>query len=464
MSRLGRFTQKIFGSTATLGQIKKFGSLAAAAPANALSPADVQQLAQYLGGLYAGIIGPKNPAIEDLNGLFYMLTYQLGYALQAGVPEYDAATEYFVGSIVQNTVLSFSGNPFICRRYLSIKAANTGNPLSDPSSWYLLPNGLNPQVSTSLSARAVSAWLGSASIAVNNWNGVCYSPELGKFVAVAGSGANRSSVSTDGKTWVSHAMSDDGSPWAAACWSPELGLFCAVSGALSAAASINTSPDGVTWTSRTAPSTAGWNSICWCPDLGLFVAVDNGGAGKTMHSPDGITWTQSLSGILGTWNSVAWSPYLQLFVAVGAVGGGAYPVMTSPDGIAWTGQAAINNTWRSVCWSPELFQFLATSQDGANRVMYSYDGINWNGVAVPTAEQWVSVCWSSELGQYVAVSNTGANQLIYSPDGINWTNIFVPSATWTGVCWAPQKGIFVSVGSTGVSQSMTSRYVQKLIA
>ena len=52
--------------------------------------------------------------------------------------------------------------------------------------------------------------------------------------------------------------------------------------------------------------------------------------------------------------------------------------MWSTDGINWTAAAAPeNNRWRSVKYGGD--KFIAVSDSGTNRLMYSYDGISWDG-------------------------------------------------------------------------------------
>jgi hypothetical protein len=115
--------------------------------------------------------------------------------------------------------------------------------------------------------------LGGTGLATNQWTNVCYSPELGRFVAVSasGTGTARVATSSDGLTWTMGTASA-ASPWFAVCWSPQLRLFCAVAQSGNAATSVMTSPDGFTWTSRTAIAGDNWGSICWSPELGRFVA------------------------------------------------------------------------------------------------------------------------------------------------------------------------------------------------
>ena len=44
-----------------------------------------------------------------------------------------------------------------------------------------------------------------------------------------------------------------------------------------------TSPDGITWTFRTATND-GWDSVCWAPELSLFCAVGDSGDYRVMTS------------------------------------------------------------------------------------------------------------------------------------------------------------------------------------
>lgn len=133
MSRLIRYTQKIFGSTAGATQIAEFGSLAAAAPmtysGSTITPAIVQGLSEYLEGWFGAIIGNNSPAIEDMNSLCYLFAYQLTYIMQAGLPEWDSATTYYVGDLAQ------SGGII----YASLTDTNLNNPLTDGSNWLSAP-------------------------------------------------------------------------------------------------------------------------------------------------------------------------------------------------------------------------------------------------------------------------------------------------------------------------------------
>lgn len=126
MSKILRKVQKIFGSSAAPNQIARFGSLAAGSPTFTTDPAVIQSLGNYLSGWFGAVIGANSPAIEDMNALCYLFAYQLSYVMQTGVPEWDATTIYFKGSLVND------GNGVL---YVSLTDNNTGNALSSLANW-----------------------------------------------------------------------------------------------------------------------------------------------------------------------------------------------------------------------------------------------------------------------------------------------------------------------------------------
>jgi predicted RecA/RadA family phage recombinase len=136
-----------------------------------------------------------------------------------------------------------------------------------------------------------------------------------------------------------------------------------------------TSPDGITWTSRTSAADSVWSSVTY--GNGLFVAVacgvsasvcDTSSGSRIMTSPDGITWTSRTSQTTNSWQSVVYGN--GLFVAVANSGSGDR-VMTSPDGVNWTiGASAANNNWYGVTYGNGRFVAVSNSGTG-NRVMTS---------------------------------------------------------------------------------------------
>jgi hypothetical protein len=91
-----------------------------------------------------------------------------------------------------------------------------------------------------------------------------------------------------------------------------------------------TSPDGITWTARSAAEANTWRALAWSSELGLFCAVaDQSGTNRVMTSPDGITWTARSGAPTYQWNGIAWSPQRGVFVILSSNGAGVDRVMTS---------------------------------------------------------------------------------------------------------------------------------------
>lgn len=131
MARIPRTTQKIFGGnlapTPTAG-LAVYGSLTAGSPSFSADPAAIQSLPNWLQG-FAGAFYPgsqQSPTFEDFNGLMYVITSQLAYLMQSGVPEWDPNTTYYIGSLVNDGL----GNI-----YKSLQNSNTNQALSSTTYW-----------------------------------------------------------------------------------------------------------------------------------------------------------------------------------------------------------------------------------------------------------------------------------------------------------------------------------------
>ncbi len=90
------------------------------------------------------------------------------------------------------------------------------------------------------------------------------------------------------------------------------GLFVATQNAASAA--IITSPDGITWTSRSLPSSQSWNAVTY--GNGTFVVHNRGTTNIVATSGDGITWTSRTMSASQAWWSNAYGA--GKFVAAGS--------------------------------------------------------------------------------------------------------------------------------------------------
>lgn len=286
--------------------------------------------------------------------------------------------------------------------------------------------------------------------AASDWRTMCWSPELGKAVAISNSSeATNLMTSTDGITWTG-ASAGTGS-WESVCWSAELSLFVVVG-----TMQISTSPDGVTWTSRTPPAgTWIWTSICWSKEKSLFVAVASGSdtGTRVITSPDGITWTLRTTPANNSWKSVTYGHGAGVFVAVSSDGTGNR-VMTSPDGTTWTSRTTpTDRFWVSVCWSASKERFVAVTSSsivGVPSVVYSTDGITWYVPAAPTIfnQGWSVVLWLAEIDRFFVWQTT---KYSFSADGIQWESPTTSSVTTSPMCWAPQIAKVLGTQASGVA-------------
>jgi hypothetical protein len=319
----------------------------------------------------------------------------------------------------------------------------------------------------------IQPWVGRVSTyETYQWRALCWSAERGLFVALSsgGGGTNRVMTSPDGITWTARsagsATNGDASNWQSVCWSKERSLFVAVADS-GGTNRVTTSPDGITWTAQWVNTQIAWRGVCWSKERNLFVMVGGSNTGVSnviRTSPDGVTWTdRNASNIRGDNQSglcaVCWSKELSLFVAVAQFGD---RVMTSPDGITWTGRTPDNtNSWISVCWSAERNLFVAGSQGGTQAIMTSPDGITWTSRTVMASDTnaYSTVCWVKEIGIFMGISYSGtSNKVIMSFDGISWSSMAASVNTngWYGLCWAKELGIFVATAYSGSGRVMTS--------
>jgi hypothetical protein len=128
MTKITRVTQKQFGASGPSGDFGQFGSLAAGAQNYTKDPAVIQSLAAFLTGWAAETIATNRPALEDFNGLDYLVFYQICYLFQAGIAEWDPGTTYYANSFCQVAGVI----------YRSLVDTNINyNPTSEVTKWEL---------------------------------------------------------------------------------------------------------------------------------------------------------------------------------------------------------------------------------------------------------------------------------------------------------------------------------------
>ena len=344
-----------------------------------------------------------------------------------------------------NSNVDISGT--LMTRSRAYQQLNFGPSWDAVNGYYGLAKDAYPAVNPySSGIKAVSTW--NVKTTPNNYDyyGVCWSAELGIFVAVSYNGGyNGAMTSRDGINWNVRTLPSINN-WYSICWAGEIGLFVAVASAQNNYAVI-TSPDGINWTTRTTPNGM-WRSVCWSAELSLFVAVSITTTNNVMISNDGKSWNAITVPNVG-WESVCWSAELSLFVAV--AGTTTNNIMTSKNGTEWKSTTFSNYSILSVCWSSELGIFVAVVPSITNGIITSPDGINWTARLIPnTSSNYLLnfICWSAELGFFLALgsnSNYTTSVSMISSDGINWNIATTYNDVWTSASWSPELGIFVAV-------------------
>ena len=213
------------------------------------------------------------------------------------------------------------------------------------------------------------------------------------------------------------AVTTPASNFTGIAWSSTLNLFAAT--VIGSTATFYTSPDGITWTVRTAPATSAWVGIAW--NGTSFCAIGNTSGTTAATSTDGITWTLRTLPGTGTWSSIAWNG--TVFCAIASQSGTM--AATSPDGTTWTLRTLpATTTWAQILWNGT--QFLATS--GTTSWGTSPDGTTWTSrtgpAVVSSSAPWYNVAWGN--GMYLYTTGTNSNWFT-STDGITWTTKAPPS-------------------------------------
>lgn len=133
MAKLARVTQKIFAGNAQPTDTAVFGTMKTQAPQYTGDIAQLMSNPAFLQGWGSAVEENFAPFMEEMTGVQKVFSQQIAYLLQDGIPEYDAGTTYYIGSVVR------SGNSW----YESIVDNNTGSAVTDTSKWVLLFNGKN---------------------------------------------------------------------------------------------------------------------------------------------------------------------------------------------------------------------------------------------------------------------------------------------------------------------------------
>jgi len=179
--------------------------------------------------------------------------------------------------------------------------------------------------------------------------------------------------------------------------------------AVGASGTLLTSPDAITWTSRTSGTSNNLRSFAYD---GSSTGVTVGFSGTILSSTDGITWTSRTSGTSKNINNVAYGN--SKFIAVGDNGTTLY----SSDGITWT-------DWTSSCGANDNESLWDVAYGnstwvavGDNGSIYTSDESSCTKRTSGTTVEFNELIYGDST--FVAAGDNGT--VLTSTDGTTWTS------------------------------------------
>jgi len=277
----------------------------------------------------------------------------------------------------------------------------------------------------------------------HTWTSIAFGN--GIFLAKEQSGET-CAISSDGKTW---SAGSDVSFVSDGIWDSMAfgaGIFVAMT-FNDSGDRYATTPDGITWTTRTFPANLNASALRFLN--GLFVLGNSSGGVYT--SPDGINWTaQTLAGYPGG------SPVAKDFT----FGAGIYAMY----GFSSTSPASryVSKTADFVTWTHTLVPYACENivYDGAFILpgsAYSYDCVTWSAASgIPGAISNVAECAAALNGSIVGMFgdiDDNAYSYISTDSGATWSQLkaYGSSNWWIAIAAGTVGGLdtFVAVSDFG---------------
>lgn len=259
--------------------------------------------------------------------------------------------------------------------------------------------------------------------------------KVGTLIVAVKYASSSAATTTDGITWTSRSMPSSQNWYGAA--SNGTTMVVQVDSGTTAA----TSTDGISWTSQTSPATFGYG-----PRWGAnkFSGV---GSARGLTSPDGATWTARTvpGGGATSWRNNAYNGSVWAAVAYATTN-----AMTSSDATSWTLQSGVlpsSQPWFPMDANP-TGTFAVASYNTTN-VATSTNGTTWTARTGAVSSNITNMTWVND--KFICVGN---NVIQTSPDGATWTSRTSPaSRQWEGVAGNSTLAVI-----TPVSNNSTAGY------
>lgn len=256
----------------------------------------------------------------------------------------------------------------------------------------------------------------------------------GSVYFAAGTNTSSGLISTDGITWTTQSHST-----IATTLFYVNNLFI-----LSSPTVLYTSPAaGTTWTARTNPQAATIISVVFA--AGLYVAGTTAGV---ITSPDGVTWTSRTAG----------TNVNVVFDGTTFVAAGTGTVYTSTDGITWTSRTIPYTAATTSSSSSRILNDGTTKWviDGVGSIQKSTDGTTWTRVlSCSPATNAAANTYAMKLvnGFVFYLPTTGGIQATPSSTGTDWSIKFNSTIVFSDITFA--SGLYVAVGAGGAVYTST---------
>lgn len=273
-------------------------------------------------------------------------------------------------------------------------------------------------------------WAGQTSQTTSTITSLIYTGSL----HVYGTQGGGIGTSTDGITWVARTSGTTSNINAL--------LY---DGTLYHAAGCNftlTSTDAITWTTNTGytATTSTIRSLLYAGSQ--YVLAGQGGLLKT--SPDGVTWTSRTSGTVSNINALTYGSVY----AYAADGGG---ISTSTDAITWNTQVSgTTSNLSAINYNGSVYNYAGV----AGVLASSTNGVTWTSRTSNTTSNLTGL--ASQGAFSVGVGAGGAS--IQSDDGVTWySRVSTTSTNFNAVTHGGP--VFVAVGVASTAQTSPTDYL-----
>jgi len=305
----------------------------------------------------------------------------------------------------------------------------------------------------------------------SNWTSITWGNNL--FCAVANSGTLRVMISYDGITWTGIESDPPSNNWTSVTWGNN--IFCAVANQGNGNR-VMTSPDGVSWISQTSINNS-WNYVFWGKNI-FFALSDSQSNGKnimfssTLYGKEmsnisdisqSYWFTQYLSDNVANLTSIIWGN--NIFCAIGT----SYAI-TSTNGDNWNKYyLGDTNTYINLCYANNTF--LARNQNSKSLIRSTNNGVNWTSYTLsamlsePTWNSYSPMIAKNmffiAFDNFTSVFSLGVqltNRIMYSYNGIDFSLCITPNTTMSisTIAWSDKLKIFVAGMAFGSVQILLS--------